>query len=173
MPKTSKEKITGWLMRAGFRVEEGKHPIPPEAEWGLEVFTPPPLQVHLRIFYFPRRKLIVSGIGIGLAEPHRVGVIAMSPEDRTKLSSDLLQGIMALCPHCRISMQPSPFVPERVVVEEGVLEESLEAQRLLDTMSRLVNVYILVNAILWRYFPETAGQQQESREGKTSGTVYM
>ncbi len=169
MRKNLRDRITGLLVRSGFKVEAAKPPLPPDADWGLDVSTPPPFTVNLRIFHFPQRELVVVGIGIGFAEQHRAAIAMLTPEKRAQFAAKLLTSILSICSHCRVALHPNPFSPERVVVEEGLVEEP-EDQRILDSVSRLVNVFIAVNSVLWEWFPETAIPEGRGAE---AGTPYM
>ncbi len=165
-----RNRVVDVLVRAGFRVEAAKPPVPPDVDWALDVYTPPPFNVHLRFFHSSQRGMLVAGIGIGLAEPHRAAIARLPPEQRVKLAARLISAIISVCPHCRLSVQPNIFSPERIVSEEGVVDPP-DPQRVLDMASRLVNVFITVNTVLWEFFPDIAVQQAEQRGG--GETVYM
>ena len=163
-----KTRVIEWLVRGGFRVEEPSRPLPPGADWGLDIYTPPPT-LRLHLVHIAQRRGLVVGIGIGFSQEHLKGIMSLKDEDRVRLSASMMARILSVCPYCRISLQPSPNNPERVIVELGILDEALTAQGLVEAIVRLVNTFIAVNTILWERFPSVISKAAE----RTSETTYM
>jgi hypothetical protein len=156
--------IAGWLASAGYLVKSLSEGLPSAAEWGLSVSTPPPLQVRLRVIGLKGGNVVLS-IAIGFSEDHMRMIRELKEEDRVKLSSRIFLGVLKVCPYCRLALQGGMASPTSVVAEILLDGGSVNKQRVLDDVARLVNVFFTVNSILWSTFPSAHGQQVLGRTG--------
>ncbi|KSW11311.1 hypothetical protein CF15_00095 [Pyrodictium occultum] len=163
MAKQAREKITAWLTDAGLVVAPLNAPMPSNAEWGLLVATPPPLQVKLRVIGLKNGDVILS-IGVNFSEQHREEVRKMPVEERVRFTAQLLERLIAVCPYCRVALNGSIDSPEAIVAEVLLSGDEVSRQRIMDGVARLVNLFLMVNAVLWERFPGTvAGKEPQSQ----------
>ena len=160
-----RSKLAGWLASAGLIVapieEKG---LPSNAEWGLAVSTPPPIQVKLRLLGL-RGGVVVAGIGVNFAEQHRQEMMKLKPAERIVFTARLTAALLTLCPYCRIALQGGMTEPSAIVAEIVYYSDTITKQRIVDDIARLINVFLLVNALLWQQFPQTHSGKGEGREG--------
>ena len=147
-----RDTVAKWLGESGFLVAPLSAPLPSNASWGLLVSTPPPLQIKLRLLGLNNGDVIV-GVGVNFSEKHVEEINKLKPAERIKLSSRILDAILRVCPYCRVALRESLANPVAIVSEILVTKESLSRQRLVDAAARLVNVFLIVNAVLWQEFP--------------------
>ena len=160
MAHKTKDKITTWLADAGFVVAPFDAALPSNAEWGLAVATPPPMQVRMRILGLKRGGIVV-GMGVNFSDKHREEINRLPIEERVKFSAILLDRVLSICPHCRIALHGGITSPTAVVAEILLFEEEITKQRLIDDVARLVNLFLIVNALLWEKFPHTIAPSRQ------------
>ncbi len=159
----AKDIIRVTLESLGFRVREEKGIIPPDAKWVLEVSTPHPLNLKLRVAEL-KSEVVVFGIAIVLSEEHMRAYMELDESSKLRLASRLLLEMLKVCPFCRVSMQPSVNNVKTIVVEvHHYPSRSLNETLVADYIHRLVNVFFAVNAVLWDRFPLPSAS---SREGQ-------
>lgn len=159
-----RDKLTKMLIDLGFTVAPMGR-LPPNADWGLAVRTPPPTSITLNIIGL-RSGLIVAGIGVMFSEPHRRAMEALKAVERVKLSAKLLRSIVMVCSTCRVGIHGQISQPAGVVAEVVLDPNTLTLSRLSDTLAMLINVFLTVNTILWEAFPSlhTGGHSQAGSE---------
>lgn len=153
-----KGRVTSWLTTAGFIVAPHQGPLPSNAAWGLLVTTPPPLQVKVRILCLKDGNLI-AGIAINISDYHRKAVEEMDEKERVKLTAQMIREILKVCPHCRLGIQGPLHLPVAIIAESYLDSKGLTMQRLVDDVTRLVNIFLVVNSVLWEYVPPKAGEE--------------
>ena len=163
-----KDRIAGWLAAAGFIVASFQGPLPSNAEWGLLVSTPPPLQVKLRVIGL-RGGALTIGIGVNISEHHRKLNEELSIEERVKLPASMLEKLLMLCPYCRVALQGGIASPAGIIAEIYIDGAEVTKQRIVDDAARLVNAFILINSILWEKFPTTS----PNRGSATTSSSFM
>ena len=112
-----KKLITEWLVEEGFEVK--KLPATPQVRftWGLDIFTPPPLRVNIKIFKPEERPdRVIMLLGVGVSPEHQQALTRLKPEERLKFSSRLLYRLIMACNSCSIAIQPNPVDPKGVSV---------------------------------------------------------
>jgi hypothetical protein len=166
LSKLSRDTVLAWLGESGFLVAPLTAQLPSNAEWGLLVSTPPPLQVKLRLLGLKNGDL-VFGVGVNFSEKHVSEINKLKPEERVKLSAEIISSILSVCPYCRIALRESLANPVALISEILIKGDEASKQRLVDDAARLVNVFLIVNAILWKKFPLI-----EVAEGKQSN-IFM
>ncbi|NOZ88653.1 MAG: DUF2299 domain-containing protein [Crenarchaeota archaeon] len=160
-----KRKILEWLVDAGLTVQPSPQP-PPNADWALTATTPPPLRVNLTLL--GRGDIVAAGIGVRFSPPHMEALRGLDAEERVRFSAELMRSVAQLCPPCRIALQGPLHEPQGLAAEVVYTAESLDRQKLLEEVARLVNVYLVVNSLLWERFPSL----HIPREGG-SATTFM
>jgi len=161
-----RDAVKEYLEKWGFQCKEpGEHP--PGAEWSLDVLTPPPLNVGVKIVYL-KTGVMTAVMGVKFSPEHARLVGELKEEERIKFATRMLIELLKICPSCRIAIQPGIQQPEAVLVEahldpERLREEGLEG--LLHAVQVLVNAYILVNALLWEKFPPKTGVYRQQPMG--------
>ena len=50
-------------------------------------------------------------------------------------------------------------LPSAIIAESYLEGASLSMQRLVDDVTRLVNVFIIVNSVLWEFIPPKVGEE--------------
>ncbi|ABM80285.1 DUF2299 domain-containing protein [Hyperthermus butylicus] len=163
-----KDRIAGWLAGAGFIVVSFQGPLPSNAEWGLLVSTPPPLQVKLRVMGL-RGGAVTLGIGVNISEHHRKLIEGLSIEERVRLTASMLEKLLMLCPYCRVALQGSLGSPVGIIAEIYIDGAEATKQRIVDDAARLVNIFLLINSILWKRFPATSPE----RSGTATPSSFM
>jgi hypothetical protein len=153
-----KSKITGWLTTAGFIVAPYQGPLPSNAACGLLVTTPPPLQVKVRIVCLNDGNLI-TGIAINISDYHRKAIEEMNEKERIKLTSQMIRDVLRICPYCRLGIQGPLHLPTAIIAEAYLDSKSLTMQRLVDDVTRLVNIFLVINSILWEYVPPKLSEE--------------
>ena len=148
----NQDTVAKWLGESGFLVAPLSAPLPSNASWGLLVSTPPPLQIKLRLLGLKNGDVIV-GVGVNFSEKHVQEIKGLKPAERVKLSARILKSILEVCPYCRVALRESLLNPTAIVAEVLVSREALNRQRLVDEAARLVNVFLIVNTVLWQEFP--------------------
>ncbi len=153
-----RDAVRDYLKRWGFECREpGENP--PGAEWSLDVMTPPPLNVGVKIVYL-KSGVMTAVMGVRFSPEHARLVAELKEEERVRFATRMLVELLKLCPSCRIAIQPGIQQPEAVLVEAHFDPDRLERGglvELLHAVQRLVNAYILVNALLWEKFPPKMG----------------
>lgn len=142
------------VKRLGFRVENTPEK-PPQAVWGYEIVSPPPLAVRLRAFML-NTNVLVLGIGVKFSPEHQQSIQALEPKEKLRLSSKLILEILRVCPYCRVAVQPTLDNPEAVIAEIHRPPTSYNKAVIAEDLVRLVNVYIAINAVLWNHFPQVS-----------------
>ena len=153
-----KGRIMGWLSTAGFIVAPHQGPLPSNAAWGLLVTTPPPLQVKVRILCLKDGNLI-AGIAINISDYHRKAVGGMEERERIRLTAQMIREVLKVCPYCRLGVQGPLHLPTAIIAESYLDSRGLTMQRLVDDVTRLVNVFLIVNSVLWEYVPPKVGEE--------------
>jgi len=165
-----RDKIVSWLASAGFIVAPMQGPLPQNAEWGLGVSTPPPLQVKLRLIGL-KHGIVIAGIGVNFSDIHREKLKELEDAERVSFMAELTRRLLLLCPYCRLAVQGGMLTPELIIAEIVYYAETLAKQRLLDDLARLVNIFLLVNTELMHRFPEPV--LEAAKHGEPSGTSFM
>ncbi len=158
-----RERIVGWFTSAGYIVAPLQARLPPTAEWGVAAMTPPPVQVKLRILGL-KGDLIVLGLGVNFSDKHKQLINNLSLSERVEFTSELVGKLLAICPYCRLAVQGGLQSPTAIAAEILYYADSVEKQRLIDDAARLVNIFMLINAELWRRFPEHHAREKPSEE---------
>lgn len=148
----SQDTVAKWLGESGFLVAPLAAPLPSNASWGLLVSTPPPLQIKLRLLGLKNGDIVV-GVGVNFSEKHIEEIKKLKSAERVRLSAKIIESIIDVCPYCRVALRESLLNPVAIVSEILVTREALSRQRLVDDAARLVNVFLIVNTILWQEFP--------------------
>lgn len=166
MAENLRERLASWLAGAGFIVAPGDEGLPSNAEWGLMVATPPPIQVKLRLIGL-KNGLVIAGIGVNFSDLHRRELQKLSTAERSGFVASLASKIIAMCPMCRIALHGGVVNPEAIIAEIVYASDELTRQRLLDDIARLVNVFMLINMELWSRFPEAHIDAAKEEGGTT------
>jgi len=159
-----REKLVSWLTSAGFMVAPADQGLPSAAEWGLMVATPPPIQVKLRIVGL-KNGLLIAGIGVNFSDLHRRELQKLPEAERSSFIATLMSKILLLCPICRTALHGGIVNTEAIIAEIVYSPDTLTQQRLLDDMTRLVNVFMLINMELWGRFPQAHLDAAKNKEG--------
>ncbi len=167
MSSSIREKIVGWLTSAGYIVAPLQTRLPPAAEWGVAAMTPPPVQVKLRVLGL-KGDLVVLGLGVNFSDTHKQLISNLPLNKRVEFTSELVGKLLAICPYCRLAVQGGLQNPTAIAAEILYYADSIEKQRLIDDAARLVNIFMLINAELWRRFPE-----HHVREKPSEATSFM
>ena len=162
MTGSIQDQLAGWLAAAGLIVSSMTSGLPSNASWGLTVSTPPPVRVTMRVMGL-RGGQIVLGIGINLSPMHREKIMSLPPAERVAFTASLVSKLIDTCPYCRFGIQGGMNEPQAFVAEILYFNDTVEKQRLIDDISRLVNIYLLINSELWRRFPEETSEQARGR----------
>ncbi|HID04871.1 MAG TPA: DUF2299 domain-containing protein [Aigarchaeota archaeon] len=162
MTQSSKDKVIAWLTSAGFIVAPLNTALPSNAEWGLAVSTPPPVQVRLKIFGLNTGGIVI-GMGVNFSDKHREELIRLPVKERIRFSATMLDRVLSICPYCRIALQGGVTSPVALIAEILLFSDEITRQRLVDDSARLVNVFLIVNALLWEKFPHTITAPQHSQ----------
>jgi len=152
-----KELITNWLIEEGFEVK--KLPQAPQVKfiWGLDIFTPPPLKVNIKLFK-PEEKpdRIIFLLGVGVSPEHQVSLSKLSPEKRLSFSSKLLYRLITACNRCSVAIQPNPVDPKGISVGLTVFDTEINEgfkPELLSRLMVLVNSFLLIVSTFNESFP--------------------
>ncbi len=144
--------------KLGLRIEEPNVQPPQGFDWVRDIVAQAGnLRVVVRATGTRDRMILV--MPIGFSELHRKMIQLLPAEERVKLVSRVLQAVASICPECRVGLGGTPVTPQGVVAEIHYVEKPGE-QRLADDITRLLNVYLVVNAVLWEKFPALAPTQQ-------------
>jgi len=162
-----RDKIASWLASAGFIVAPSDQGLPPTAEWGLMVSTPPPIQVKLRLIGL-KNGLVIAGIGVNFSDLHRSELKKLPPTERSGFVASLVSKILTLCPICRTAIHGGIVDAEAIIAEIVYAPEDLTRQRMLDDLARLVNIFMLINMELWNKFPKAHLDAAQDKEGGTT-----
>ena len=173
--EAGKEKLSRMLLDLGLTVAPMEK-IPPNADWGIAAQTPPPTRLTLN-FIGLRSGLIVAGIGVMLSEPHRRALASLEATERVRLSARLLRSIVTVCSTCRVGLHGDVSQPTGVVAELLLEPDTLTITKLSDTVSKLVNVFLVVNTVLWEAFPALhlgeGGRSPSGRSGPQPETGFL
>ena len=151
-------RITSWLTAAGFIVAPHQGPLPSNAAWGLLVTTPPPLQVKVRLLCL-KDGGVIAGIAINISDYHKKALEELEERERIRLSSRMIREVIKVCPYCRLGVQGPLHLPTAIIAESYLDGKALTMQRLVDDVTRLVNIFLIVNSLLWEYVPPRMGEE--------------
>ncbi len=151
------ELITNWLIEEGFEVKKLTVMPPIKILWGLDVFTPPPLRVNLKIFKPENRNdRVIILLGVGISPEHRAALSKLTEEQRLKFSSKLLSRILSVCNICTVAIQPNPVNPQAVSVGTTVFDVEITdtfKPRFTERISLLINSFLTIVSTFNEEFP--------------------
>ncbi|MCE4617746.1 MAG: DUF2299 family protein [Desulfurococcales archaeon] len=157
-----KSKITEWLIEEGFEVK--KMPVPPKAKlrWGLEALTPPPIRIKLNILSIPQRDDVVFfRLPVSLSDTHQKAYSKLDKQERIRLYFELYRSLLTMCPKCHVILAPNPTDLKNIMVSRMLFLDNVTRQSLSDTMTMLMNSFIVISAVLnanlSHQAPESAG----------------
>jgi len=160
-----RDLITEWLIEEGFEVK--KLPEIPQIrfKWGLDVFTPPPLRVNIKIFK-PEERLdrVIILLGVGVSPEHLQALSKLKPEERLRFSSKLLYRLITACNNCSIALQPNPVDLKGVSVAITFFDSEVNKDFkpiLLKMLMVLVNSFLLIVSTFNEEFPIVSGSLSE------------
>ncbi len=161
MKKKYDQEISSWLLSEGFRVEK-LEPLPRlKVAWGLNVYTPPPLVVNIKIFQpAGHEDRIVLLLGVNISPDHQRELNKLDDSERYRFMSKMLLDIIHLCPDCKFAIQPNMMSPKTIIVSKTLYYEELSRPKLVNEIVRLVNVFMAINANLWIKFPHPLRKPQ-------------
>ncbi len=163
--------VTDWLIEEGYEVK--KLPQTPQVKfsWGLDVFTPPPLRVNIKVFKPEERKdRFILLLGVGISPEHQTALNRLSREGRLKFSSKLLSRLIQACVTCSIAIQPNPIEPQGISVALTVFDSELSKDskpRFMEGMAKMINAFLLIVSTFNEEFPVIPS------EGKGSTATRM
>ncbi len=170
--KKVRDLITGWLIDEGFEVRNFTLPEPAEVVWGLDVFTPPPLRVNLKIFKpKDRRDRVMMILGVGISPEHLRRLAKLGSKGRLSFSSKLLRNILSVCNYCSVAIQPNPIDPQAVTVGIAVFDSEVHEDskpRFLEKVMLLVNTFLAIISTFNEEFPVVGDEGMKPGEGTTT-----
>jgi len=164
MPEV-KELITSWLIEEGFEVK--KLPPTPQVRftWGLDLYTPPPLRVNIKVFKPEERQdRVIILLGVGVSPEHQQALSKLKPEERLKFSSKLLYRLITVCNICSVAIQPNPVDIKGVSVAMTFFDSEVNNNfkpRLLNMLMTMVNSFLLIVSTFNEAFPVVSGGVRE------------
>ncbi len=156
-----KKLITEWLVEEGFEVK--KLPAAPQVKftWGLDVFTPPPLRVNIKIFKPEERPdRVIILLGVGVSPEHQQALSRFKPKERLKFSSRLLYRLITACNNCSVAIQPNPVDLKGVSVASTFFDAEVSEgfkPKLLNMLMVMVNAFLLIVSTFNEEFPVVSG----------------
>ncbi len=167
MGRRIKELITNWLVDEGFEVKNLDSLPPIEMVWGLDVFTPPPLKVNLKIFKpGDRRDRVILLLGVGISPEHLSKLSRLKPEDRLRFTSKLLRRILSVCNTCNVAIQPNPVEPQALTVALTMFDRDISEDSkpvFLERITLLVNAFLTIVSTFNEDFPALPGKEEGFR----------
>ncbi|MCD6324433.1 MAG: DUF2299 family protein [Desulfurococcales archaeon] len=149
--------VTNWLIEEGYEVK--KLPQIPQVKftWGLDVFTPPPLRVNIKLFKpEDRNDRVILLLGVGVSPEHQAAISRLPREGRLKFSSKLLSRLIQACATCSIAIQPNPIEPQGISVALTVFDAEITEDfkpRLMEKMTVMINAFLLIVSTFNEEFP--------------------
>jgi len=148
-----RELVESVASRAGFEVRSANVEPPPGLDWVVDVVAGAPgMQVVVRVAGSDRQEKLVLVMPIGFSETHRSLIMGLEAEKRVRLVTRIIREVLRVCPYCRVGVGGTPVEPQGVVAEIHYVARP-DPQRLLDDITRLLSVFLAVNAVLWEEFP--------------------
>jgi len=152
-----KEMLTSWLLDEGFEVKKLSVTPPLKITWGIDVFTPPPMRVNVKIFQPENREdRIILLLGVGISPEHMSELSKLSDKDRLKFSSKLLSRVIGVCNICSAAIQPNPITPQGISVGMTIFLSEIDEgyrPRFMEKLTVLVNVFLTVVSTFNEHFP--------------------
>ncbi len=149
--------ITKWLIDEGFEVKKLTPSPQVRFKWGVDVFTPPPLRVNIKIFKPDERPdRVILLLGVGVSPEHQAALARLKDEGRLKFSSKLLSRLITACNTCSIAIQPNPIDPKGVSVGLTIFDDEVDEAfkpRLLSKLMVLVNSFLIIVSTFNEDFP--------------------
>ncbi len=148
--------------KLGLRLETPDVQPPPGFTWVRDVIAEAHnLRIVVRAMGSEKEGRLILAMPIGFSQTHQQLIQMLPAEQRIKLISRMITSVATTCPHCRVGIGGTPVNPQGVIAEIHYVEKPAR-QRLADDITLLLNVFLIVNAILWDQFPSTAptGQPQ-------------
>jgi len=164
-----KELITNWLVEEGFEVKNLGSLPPIQIAWGLDVFTPPPLKVNLKVFKPKGREdRIIILLGVGVSPAHAKKLAKLKPEGRLRFSSKLLGRVLSVCNICNVAIQPNPVEIQAITVALTVFDSRIKEDskpEFLERITLVVNAFLEIISTFNEEFPtlpEAEGKEEST-----------
>jgi len=163
------EIVTKWLIEEGFTIKKLDPRFPIKVVWGLEVRTPPPLNVGFRVFKPQLRPdRLVLMLGVAISPEHLRELERLDEGKRFKFFSRLLLELIKVCNTCNVVIEPSPFNPRGITATLTLLEDHVKSsgkQGLLNEIYKILNVFIAIISYFNEVFPHVTLTKLKGREG--------
>ncbi len=150
-----RELVESVAVRAGFEAKKADVEPPLGLDWVLDIVAGVPgMQVVVRAAGSDKHGRLVLIMPIGFSDVHRSLISGLPVDKRVTLVSRMLREVLRVCPYCRVGVGGTIADPQGIVAEVHYVEKP-EPQRLLDDITRLLGVFLVVNAVLWEEFPSS------------------
>ncbi len=162
----ARDLISKWLIEEGFEVRRFEGGItPPKVVWGLDVFTPPPIKLNLKVVqYEGREDRYFLLLGVGISPEHRKELDKLSAEERLRFSSKLISKVLSVCNVCNVGIQPSPLNPQAITIALMLFESDVNEgfkSRFVERLTLLINSFFTVVSVFNEEFPIVLREKHE------------
>ena len=151
-------RITRWFIDEGFEVKKLVAPPQLKVVWGLDIYTPPPLKINIKVFQpVQGQDKIVFLLGVTVAPEHRSALSKLSLNDKIRFSSRLLRTLACVCSDCATALQPNAVDLQAITVAKPLYINEIEGggkSVVMSTIAKLVNSFLAIISTFNEEFPE-------------------
>jgi len=151
-------RITKWFIDEGFEVRKLAAPPQLKVVWGLDIYTPPPLRVNIKVFQpIQTQDKVVFLLGVTVAPEHRSAMSKLSTNEKVRFSSKLLRSLVCVCSDCATALQPNPIDLQAITVAKPLYLSEVESGGkavVMTTVAKLVNSFLAIISTFNEEFPE-------------------
>ena len=167
-----RETITSWLLDEGFEVKKLNVMPPLKIAWGIDVYTPPPMKVNVKIFQPENREdRVILLLGVGISPEHLNELNKLSEKEKLKFSSILLSRLISVCNTCSVAIQPNPVNPQGISIGITLYASDVDEKykpRFMEKLAVLVNMFLTVVSTFNETFPVLP--KEKSKEAGSTTT---
>ncbi len=150
--------LTKWFIDEGFEVRKITAPPQLKVVWGLDIYTPPPLKINIKVFQpVQGQDKIVFLLGVSVAPEHRSALGKLGLNEKIRFSSKLMRTLTCVCSDCATALQPNPVDLQAVTVAKPLYISEIESGGkpvIMSTIAKLVNSFIAIISTFNEEFPE-------------------
>ena len=150
--------LTKWFIDEGFEVKKLAAPPQLKVVWGLDIYTPPPLKINIKVFQpVQGQDKVVFLLGVTVAPEHRSALGKLALDDRIRFSSRLLRTLACVCSDCATALQPNPIDLQAITVAKPLYVNEIEGNGksvVMSTIAKLVNSFLAIISTFNEEFPE-------------------
>lgn len=152
-----KDRISKWLLDEKFLVTQVDTAAVKGIAWGLNVSTPPPLNVKFAVLIpADMQDKVVLAMGIAISPEHKAELEKLKQTERVKVVHSVLSRALIVCNDCKISVQPTLVDPATIVINLELYKEELESHGkplFMKSVIKLINTYLAIVSAFNEWFP--------------------